>query len=97
MSIVRTKHYQECDICHKTIELVVEGSDVTRLSEVALPIKAIYQDGSRKTVIRKLSVCSDCIEELRKVIQTGYDIEELEYQGVVARRKENDTEHPAAE
>lgn len=85
MSRVIVEYYQNCNICHKKVEL---QSKDNLLKNVLLPMDCIATDGSRKLTVNRLSVCEDCLLKLKEVLQTAYDMYEIECGGVTMRLKE---------
>jgi hypothetical protein len=85
MSRIIAKYYQNCDVCHKKVDI---QSEDTLLDNVLLPMDCIATDGSRKLTVNRLSVCEDCLLKLKEVLQSTYDLYEFEYGGVTMRLKE---------
>ena len=87
MSKITTKYFQMCDICNKTFEI---DEKLKGLCEIKVPMDFFPCDGGgRTTVVNSLSLCTDCLREMRDVLNTAYDMMEIEYGGVIVKRRAN--------
>lgn len=46
-------------------------------------------DSTRTMTLNNLSVCSNCIEELREYLRDRYDMKEIAYGGILCEKEEN--------
>lgn len=67
MSRMKIKRFQECDICHteRETEVAFKVLDLPMYTEVE-------PWGKRSTTMCRLSICDNCMEDLRDLLDTKY-------------------------
>ena len=85
MSEVRqvTRYFQKCDFCGEDIELADAKCE---LKKVCLPATYYSQtELSKKPSLVWVSVCDDCLDKLKLLIDSKWKVEEFEYGGVTVK------------
>lgn len=79
-----TRYFQKCDICGTNVELSKKADE---LKSVKIPI-TYFSEGERSKCpsIAWLSLCDACMNELKSLIETKWQIVEFEYGGIVAKK-----------
>lgn len=86
MSEVIEKYYQKCDMCGRVVELANKSK---KLDVIRLPMDFWDVDSTRTMTLNNLSVCSNCLEELREYLKDRYDMKEIAYGGILCEKEKN--------
>lgn len=76
MAKPKVRYFQTCDFCHKEYETDVEGMFV-----IKLPGYYIGERGEKSRTIVSGTICSECMDRLRSLLDKFIKLNEVEYGG----------------